>query len=129
MGFEACAERMRAHDVATANTLLHFARQRARFSRELSDLAARHGHGPELDSSWLAGLHRGWIAVKDVVTGRPEAILEAAAAGEERAMGEYDEALEHEDLTGEVRRAVLRQQEAINAALDQVRQLAAHFAD
>jgi uncharacterized protein (TIGR02284 family) len=68
-------------------------------------------------------VHRGWIALKDALTGDdPEAVLKAALTGEDHAVSEYEDALEM-DLSAGFREVVVRQQAAVVAARDEVKAL------
>jgi uncharacterized protein (TIGR02284 family) len=68
-------------------------------------------------------VHRGWIALKDALTGDDaEAVLKAALTGEDHAVSEYEDALKM-DLSAGFREVVVRQQAAVVAARDEVKAL------
>jgi uncharacterized protein (TIGR02284 family) len=123
-GFEQAADRIEdSDDPAIAIDLRRFAQQRAEFSVELREIASRHGFDIEEEGSAAGALHRGWIALKDAVSGDdPKAVLEAAEEGEDHAVSEFEDALE-KDLPADVRSVVERQAQSVRAAHDRVRSL------
>jgi len=69
-GFTAAAERLRGSDQPElAATMQRLAEQRAQFAGEI--VAMGHDYGDDVDESGSAAgaLHRGWLKVKDAVTG------------------------------------------------------------
>jgi uncharacterized protein (TIGR02284 family) len=125
-GFAAAAEKLRdGEHPEWATTLQRLSEQRAGFWREIVDLG--HAYGDDVDESGTvaAAVHRGWIALKDAVTGDdPEAVLKAAETGEDHAVSEYEDALKM-DLSAGFREVVVRQQAAVLAARDEVKALQA----
>lgn len=123
-GFEQAAERIEDSDEpALAIDLRRFAQQRAEFSIELRELAGRHGLEIDEEGSTGGALHRGWMSLKDALTGDdPRAVLAAAEAGEDHAVSEYDDALE-EDLPASVRSVVERQALTVKRTHDEVKAL------
>jgi len=68
-------------------------------------------------------VHRGWIALKDALTGDDAgAVLKAASTGEDHAVSEYEDALKM-DLSAGFRAVVVRQHAAVVAARDEVKAL------
>ena len=106
-----------------ATTLQRFSEQRAGFWCEIVDMG--HAYGDYVDESGTVAVavHRGWIAVKDALTGDDaEAVLKAALTGEDHAVSEYEDALKM-DLSAGFREVVVRQQAAVVAARDEVKAL------
>ncbi|WP_299444290.1 PA2169 family four-helix-bundle protein [uncultured Phycicoccus sp.] len=125
-GFAAAADKLRDSDRPQwAETMQRFSQQRDGFVREIVELG--HAYGDEVDESGslAARLHRGWIAMKDAVTGDDAgSVLGAAVTGEDHAVSEYEKALE-QDLSEGFRGVVQRQHSAIVAARDEVKALQA----
>ena len=123
-GFEQAADRIEeGDDPALAIDLRRFAQQRAEFSVELRELAGRHGFEIDEEGSVAGALPRGWLSLKDAVTGDdPKAVLGAAEEGEDHAVSEFEDALGKE-LPADVRSVVERQAEAVRAAHDRVKAL------
>jgi uncharacterized protein (TIGR02284 family) len=123
-GYAAAAEKLRDSDRPEwAATMQRLAEQRAGFWREIVDLG--HDYGDDVDESGTvaAAVHRGWISLKDAVSGDdPDAVLKAAETGEDHAVSEYEDALEM-DLSSGFRDVVVRQQAAVVAARDEVKAL------
>ena len=68
-------------------------------------------------------IHRGWITVKDALTGDDaDAVINAAETGEDHAVEQYREALDA-DISAEFRPVVARQLSSVEAAHDYVRSL------
>jgi uncharacterized protein (TIGR02284 family) len=129
-GFATGAEKLEAdgrQDLAA--TFRTYSDERARFATELETLAAQYGDDADTSGSIAAAVHRGWMAVKDVVagTGDPQGVLAAAEQGEDHAKSEYDKALAA-DISAGLRDVVTRQYAAVRQAHDAVRELRDSFA-
>jgi uncharacterized protein (TIGR02284 family) len=120
-GFAAASEKLRDSDRAEwATTLQRLSEQRAGFRREIVELG--HAYVDESGSA-AAALHRGWISLKDALTGDDAgSVLGAAVTGEDHAVSEYEKALE-KDLSSGFREVVSRQHAAIVAARNEVKAL------
>ena len=69
-------------------------------------------------------LHRAWIDVKSIFGGSDRAsILSEAERGEDAIKKAYQDALNNDELSGEVRETVSNQASGINAAHDQIKAL------
>lgn len=124
-GFEQSADRLRedGHD-DLASQMQELSEQRARFAAELRSAAAKADLEVDEDGSLAGAMHRGWMTLSDALTGDdPGAVLSAAEAGEDRAVEEYDGALQDDDLIGELRDLVARQASEVKEAHDRVRAL------
>ncbi len=124
-GFTKAAEKLEADGHGQiATKMREFATQRAELSRELASIAAANGMTFETgDGSAAGALHRGWMSMKDALTGSdPHTILAAAERGEDHAVEQYREAL-NEDLPAPIREVVSQQAKAVQTAHDQVRDL------
>lgn len=121
-GFTEAADRLATDgDAALAGEFSDFAAQRERFSAELRTAAASHGIVFDEDGSLAGALHRGWISLKDAVTGDdPDAVVNAAVTGEDHAVREYDKALDGGSLPGELAMLVKRQAEEIRQVRDRL---------
>lgn len=123
-GFEQAAERIADSDEpALAVDLRQFSQQRAEFSVELRNLAGRHGFEIDEEGSMAGALHRGWLSLKDALTGDdPRAVLAAAESGEDHAVSEFEDALAA-DLPADVRTVIERQAREVRSAHDKVKAL------
>lgn len=123
-GYRDAAQKLRDSDRAEwASVLERFSEQRAEFRREI--VALGHHYGDDVDESGTttAALHRGWIALKDALTGDDAgSVLGAAVTGENHAVSEYEKAL-GKDLSAGFRDVVSRQHQAVVAARDEVKAL------
>lgn len=103
-----------------ASTFRELSQQRSQFASELRRLSGDEDTYEE-EGSAVAALHRGWIRMKDALTGTdPEGVIDAAETGEEHAVKEYQKALDNDDLSGEARSVVQRQYTEIQAAQSRV---------
>ena len=125
-GFADAADKVRDGDHAQwATTLQRRSEQRAGFWREIVDMGHDYGDDVDESGSVAAAVHRGWLSVKDALTGDdPEGVLKAVVTGEDHAVSEYDDALK-KDLSDGFRQVVERQRAAVVAARDEVKALSA----
>ena len=123
-GFAAAAEKLQDSDHPQwATTLRRLAEQRGGFRREIVAMGDTYGDDVDESGSAAAALHRGWISLKDALTGDDAgSVLGAAVTGEDHAVSEYDKALE-QDLSSGFREVVARQQAAVVSARDEVKAL------
>ena len=123
-GFVSAAEKLRDSDRPEwATTLQRLSEQRAGFRREIVDLGHEYGDDVDESGTATAALHRGWISLKDALTGDDAgSVLGAAVTGEDHAVSEYEKALQG-DLSAGFRDVVSRQHAAVVAARDEVKAL------
>ncbi len=97
--------------------------QRDRFVSELQELAKSHGDQIDDSGTVVGTLHRGWMTLKDALSGSgPDGVLDAASQGEDHAVKEYEKAIAA-DISPELRTVVERQLADVRAAHDQVKAL------
>ena len=114
-------EESNSPDIATV--FRKFGQQRASFYTELEMIAKQYGDDVEETGSVAATFHRGWMALKDAISGSsPKGVVDAAEQGEDHAVAAYKDALKG-DLSGELRSVVARQFTDVQAAHDTVRSL------
>lgn len=120
-GFRVCAE-----DISRPELKSLFekrARQCSDAAVELQEQVRRLGGEPETDTSVAGDLHRRWVDLKSLITGKDdEAILSECERGEDVAKRSYQRALE-KDLPAEIRALVQRQYEGVLRNHDEVRAL------
>ncbi len=123
-GFAKGAEKLAADgspDVAM--TFREFSTQRARFADELGQLAQTYGDDINESGSVAAAVHRGWMSLKDALSGSdPQGVLDAAEQGEDHAVKKFEKALT-EDISAGLRTVVERQFSDVQSAHDTVRDL------
>lgn len=107
-------------------TFTTFSEQRAGFSKELQALAATYGDAVRETGSTAGGLHRGWMAVRDAVTGsNPESVIKTAVQGEDHTIKAYEEALE-QDIAPDLRTVAQRHLTEIQTARTELQRLLPH---
>lgn len=103
------------------------ARRCAEGARELQDQVRRLGGDPGHGGSAAGALHRRWVDVKAMITGKDDkAILEEVERGEDIAVRAYSEAL-NANLPSDIREIVERQYQGVQENHDRVRQLRERF--
>lgn len=124
VGFGKAADKLEADGrTDIAQQFRGYADQRASFAQELRDLAAQYGDRIEEDSSLVGALHRGWMSIKDAVSGDdPQGVLDAAEQGEDHAKAEYRDALQA-DISSHLRTVVERQATQVKLVHDEVKAL------
>ena len=99
-----------------AGTFRRYSEQRDQFETQIRGVENKYGEDHASGGSVAATLHRGWIVLKDAVTGSsPSAVLKAAIQGEDQAIERYESALS-EDLSAELKDLVALQLEEIKLA-------------
>ena len=122
-GLRQSADKVRDEHAPWADTLERYAQQRADFHQEIVDLGHDYGDDVDESGSAAAAVHRGWVGLKDALTGDDaSAVLEAAASGEDHAVSEYEKALDQE-LSDGFREVVSRQFGEVKKARDEIKAL------
>ena len=102
--------------------LRDFARQREALIQELKPLIANRGEVPTDSGSTLGAMHRGWLGLKNAISGGDRAILEECERGEDSAVAKYRDLLDSNDLTPSIRTVVQRQYVLVKQTHDTVKQ-------
>lgn len=106
-----------------AATFRTLGQERAQLANDLQTIAASYGGQLDASGSVAAKVHRGWLAVRDALSGSdPAGVLAAAEQGEDHAVSDFETALTS-DISPELKTTVERQLTTIRAAHDQVRAL------
>ncbi len=120
-GFRACASD--ASDPLLKTFFSNRAQACAAAAMELQNLVRAYGGDPETSSSLGGALHRRWVDIKALITGKDDkAVLKECERGEDVAVNSYRRALE-KNLPVEVRSVVERQYQGVLQNHDQVRSL------
>ncbi|MEO6654144.1 MAG: PA2169 family four-helix-bundle protein [Ilumatobacteraceae bacterium] len=124
-GFTRAAEKLAESDRPDLSTTMRkYADQRGAFSAELDKMAADYGDDIDEDGSVGGAIHRGWMAVKDAISGSdPKGVLDAAEQGEDHAVSEYKDALDKQDISPNLREVIQRQYADIQKAHDDIKAL------
>jgi len=121
LGFKTAAEGLK--NVEIKAQFLEYSRQRGEMVRELQNEVRRLGGDPEKSGSVSGSLHRGWLDIKSVITGKDDhAIVAEAERGEDVAKAAYENALK-ETLPGTAQTVVQQQAAKVRLAHDHVRDL------
>jgi uncharacterized protein (TIGR02284 family) len=106
-----------------AERFREFSTQRETFTTELTTIAGTYGDDADTSGSVAGAVHRGWMTLKDTLSGSdPEGVLDVAEQGEDHAKSEYQKALD-EDITDVLRTVVARQFADVQQTHDIVRDL------
>jgi uncharacterized protein (TIGR02284 family) len=118
-GFRTAAEGVT--DPQVRSQFQQYAQQRGQFVRDLQLAVSKLGGAPENSGSVSGSVHRGWINIKSLVTGKDEhAIIAEAERGEDVAKAAFDSAL-REDMPADTRALVQGMSAQVHAAHDRVR--------
>lgn len=118
-GFRTCAEDIK--DTQMKSFFTSRAQSCAEAAAELQQEVRGLGGDPETSSSISSALHRRWVDIKSVVTGKDdEAILNECERGEDVAKRSYANALA-KDLPANIRTIVERQNQGVLKNHDQVK--------
>ncbi|MFN4762345.1 ferritin-like domain-containing protein [Gillisia sp. Q332] len=100
------------------------AKERNNFGHELKSEISTLGEKPDKGSSLKGDIHRTWMNLKTTFSSdKEEALLEEAVRGEKAAVEEYNEVLEDENIPPSTANLLMKQRNAITAALDKVKRL------
>jgi len=120
-GFRQCAEHVQGEDLRMLMT--QRADECARAVEELAVLVRNYGGTPEDTGSATGAMHRGWVAVKDALSGRDnQALLDECERGEDAAKSAYRDALE-QPLPSDAQQVVSRQFQGVLRNHDQIKAL------
>ncbi|MFO7705476.1 MAG: PA2169 family four-helix-bundle protein [Halopseudomonas sp.] len=120
-GFKVCAEDVKRPDLKTL--FLDRAVECGKSASELQAIVSQLGGDPEDSTSVSGDMHRRWVDLKSLVTGKSdEAVLNECERGEDVAKKGYKEALE-KDLPADVRAVVERQYQGVLRNHDQIKAL------
>jgi uncharacterized protein (TIGR02284 family) len=120
-GFTECANDL--HTTELKSLMVKRSQDCATAAAELQQLVVSLGGEPEHDTSLGGDLHRRWIGLKQLVTGKDDkAILNECERGEDVAKKNYKEALK-KDLPGDIRAVVEKQYQGVLRNHDQVKAL------
>lgn len=124
-GFADAADKLAGDGAATAaQTFRQFSHRRASMADELRSMARAYGDVVDSDGSSLAAVHRGWISLKDAITGTDSgAVINAATTGEDHAVQTFENALD-EEISLDLRMKVADQLTEIRSARDVVAAMA-----
>lgn len=124
-GFKHAAEGVQNSDLKTF--FYELGQQRSQFAGQLQELVRELGGDPENSGSFSGVLHRGWLDIKSIVTGKDDsAILNECERGEDIAKNAYKDALE-QPLPADVASIVQTQYTNVQAAHDKVKALRDSF--
>jgi len=123
-GYAKAADKLAESDTPElAARFREFSQQRAQFSSELRAMAQNYEDRVVESGSVAAAIHRGWMGLKDALTGSdPKGVLDAAEQGEDHALKQYDKALKS-DISPNLRSVIERQRADVKMAHDTVRSL------
>lgn len=120
-GFQVCADDVKRPELKAL--LSDHAMECGKAATELQGIVIRLGGEPEDDTSLAGDMHRRWVDLKSMISGKDEkAILNECERGEDVAKKSYKEALEA-DLPADVRQVVERQYQGVLRNHDQIKAL------
>jgi uncharacterized protein (TIGR02284 family) len=113
-------------DITLQQMFEQYSAERAMYAEDLKRAVASLGDSPDKGGGPIGALHRTWMDIKAAVTsGDREAILKTCITGEEAAVKAYTDALNDENITGNVKQIITEQMSGVQAALNSIRSMAA----
>ncbi len=120
-GFKTCAEDIKNPELKALFT--KHAQECAEAAGELQAEVIALGGTPEDSTSLSGDLHRRWVDVKSIFTGKDEeAVLNEAERGEDVALAAYKDALA-QPLPAHVHSIIERQQQGVQRNYDEIKAL------
>ena len=120
-GFKVAAEGIERSELKTI--FYEFSQQRADFVGVLQELVRTLGGDPENSGSISAAVHRGWMDIKSLVTGKDEqAILNECERGEDYAKDAYADAMKT-NLPENIKDVLAQQSQAVLVAHNRIKAL------
>lgn len=118
-GYTKSAQDVRDRDLA--NRFNARARERQGAVAGLQSAVARLGGNPEGDGTLLAGAHRAFLNLKEVVTGTDDqAIINEVERGEDYLKSKFETALKNVDLAPDARAAIDQAWTSVKAGHDEM---------
>ena len=105
------------------DVFIRWADDRRQVVTQLQGQVRRLGGTPEDDGSILAAGHRMFLKLRDSVSGSDDAVIDEVERGEDFIKAKYETALKDEELSAEVRSAVVQAYSSVKAGHDQARDL------
>ncbi len=131
-GYEKAAELLSDDHPAVSSRLAATAAKRLEMYTELQNLAATYGDDLEQSGSLGATMHRGWLALKELLSGDTveavvqgdniKAVVNAAMTGEKHSIKLYEKVLA-EELSTTFRTVAHRQLGVLNDSLNELQRL------
>lgn len=116
-GFHEAAED--ARDTRFAATFTEFSQDRSQVASQLQAEVRRLGGEPEDSSSFLAAAHRGFMDLKQALTGNDDkAIVSEVERGEDHIKSKFEDALQDDELSSETRQAIEQAFQSVRAGHD-----------
>lgn len=114
---DACEDTKGTHSELFAS----MADERSRVATDLQEHVRSHGGEPEDSSSTAGALHRGFMNLKDAITGTDDkAVINAVESGEDHIKAKYEKALKDEDLSPDCRVVIERAFQSVREGHDKV---------
>lgn len=105
------------------DVFIRWAGDRRQVVTQLQGQVRRLGGTPEDDGSILAAGHRMFLKLRDSVTGNDQSVIDEVERGEDFIKAKYEAALKDEELSSEVRNAVVQAYASVKTGHDQARDL------
>lgn len=102
---------------------IRWADDRRQVVTQLQGHVRRLGGTPEDDGSILAAGHRMFLKLKDSVTGSDDSVIDEVERGEDFIKAKYEAAMQDNELSSEVRSAVVQAYASVKTGHDQARDL------
>lgn len=104
------------------------AQERYDFGHELKSEIRNFGETPDKGTSFTGDVQRSWMNLKTSLSSdKEESVLEEMVRGEKAAVEEYNDVLEDNNIPASTKNILMKQRNAITAALNEVKSLEEMF--
>jgi uncharacterized protein (TIGR02284 family) len=122
-GFSAAANALPADETLLKSELMQYSRQRREFASDMESELAQYGEEAVQHGTVSGALHRGWLSLKQGVSGNDRyAVLAECERGEDAAVSAYREAA-GSGLPSPIAELIEMQHQAIKRVHDRIRAL------
>jgi len=101
--------------------------ERQQVASELQQEVSALGGKPQDEGSALASAHRIFVNLRDAMSRSDKGVVEEVERGEDYLKSKYEEALDDDDLSEQIRPLISRAYESVVQGHDQARDLKQHY--
>jgi len=121
-GYDKAIENAKTIDIGLQTIFSKMKSESIKYTAELHNRILQLGGEPTDDTTVSGKLYRAWMDVKATFTGKDrKSLLDACEYGEDAAQKAYKDALEDEDLPGDIRDLISEQKRSLRRSHDEIK--------